>query len=252
MAITTGMAILGAAGLGAGASIFGGNKAAKAQEKGVAESNAIAKQVSADQIALQREQFNKTLELQQPMIDAGNTSRNRLMQLLGLSAGGADNGSAMRDFSMADFQSDPGYEFRMNEGQKGLERSAAARGGLMSGGAMKDMARFSQGQASQEYQAAFDRFQTNRSSKLNPLLSLSGSGQVAAGTAGAAGQNFASGASSALGQYGATTSGNAIGSANARASGYVNTANAVTGALGTAVNGYQQNQLMGLLAKQKG
>ena len=39
---------------------------------------------------------------------------------------------------------DPGYAFRLSEGQKALDRSAAARGGLISGGAMKAAQRFGQ------------------------------------------------------------------------------------------------------------
>jgi hypothetical protein len=37
---------------------------------------------------------------------------------------------------MGDFTTDPGYAFRLSEGQKGLDRQAAARGGLISGGAL--------------------------------------------------------------------------------------------------------------------
>lgn len=225
------------------------SKAASAQESAANSANALAKQTSDDQIALQREMFNKTNELNQPAVDAGNTARTRLLQLLGLSAGGADNGSAMKDFSAADFASDPGYQFRVDQGQQALERSAAARGGLMSGSALKDTARFSQGLASQDYQAAFDRFQVNRSNKLNPLQSLTGSGQTAAGTLGAAGQNFANSAGTALGNYSATAGQNITGAGNARASGYVGTANAITNGLSQGYSAYQNNQLMGMLNK---
>ena len=191
--------------------------------------------------------FNKNIELQQPAIDAGNAARNRLMQLLGLSAGGVENGTLMRDFSMADFQADPGYQFRQDQGQQAIERSAAARGGLLSGAALKDTARFSQGLASQEYGAAYDRFNTNRANKMNPLLSLAGSAQTASGALGAAGQNYANAAGNALGQYSATAGQNITGAGNARASGYVGTANAISSGLGQAYNMYQQNQLMGML-----
>lgn len=222
-------------------------KASKAQQQSAQDANELAKQTSDNQIALQREMFNKNIELQQPSIDAGNTARSRLMQLLGLSTGGTGNGSLMRDFSMADFQADPGYQFRQDQGQQALERSAAARGGLLSGAALKETARFSQGLASQEYGAAFDRFQTNRSNKMNPLLSLAGSAQTASGALGAAGQNYANAAGNALGQYSATAGQNITGAGNARASGYVGTANAISSGLGQAYNMYQQNQLMGML-----
>lgn len=63
------------------------------------------------------------------------------------------------------FEADPGYAFRMSEGLKGLERSAAARGGLLSGGAGKALQRYGQGLASQEYGNAFDRFQRERAAQ---------------------------------------------------------------------------------------
>jgi len=240
----------GIAAAGVVSSAVSANKAAKAQEQAARDANAVAKQTSDDQVGLQREMFNKNVELQQPAIDAGNTARNRLMQLLGLSTGGEGNGSLMKDFSMADFQADPGYQFRMDQGQQALERSAAARGGLLSGAALKDTARFSQGLASQDYQAAFDRFQSNRMNKMNPLLSLAGSAQTASGALGAAGQNFANGAGAAIGNYGSTVGQNITSAGNARASGYVGTANAINNGLSQGYNMYQQNQLMSMLNKQ--
>lgn len=250
--LSAGAAFLIGAGATAAVGVYSANKSANAQEDATDAATKLAKETSGDQVALQREMFNKNVELQQPAIDAGNTSRNRLMQLLGLSAGGADNGSLMRDFSMADFQADPGYQFRQDQGQQALERSAAARGGLMSGAALKDTARFSQGLASQEYQSAFDRFSTNRAGKMNPLLSLAGSAQTASGALGAAGQNFANSAGNALGQYAATAGQNMTGAGNARASGYMGAANAISSGIGQAYNGYQQNQLLGMLNKNQG
>ena len=201
----------GIAAAGVISSTVSANKAAGAQEQAARDANGIAKQTSDDQVALQREMFNKNVELQQPAINAGNTARNRLLQLLGLSTGGADNGSLMKDFSAADFKADPGYQFRLDQGQQALERSAAARGGLLSGAALKDANNFAQGQASQEWQAAYDRFNTNRTNKMNPLLSLAGAAQTASGALGAAGQNFANGAGAALSNYSATAGQNITG-----------------------------------------
>lgn len=53
--------------------------------------------------------------------------------------------------------SDPSYQWRMEQGQKALERSAAARGNLMSGGHLKSLANYSQGLASTEYQNEYNR-----------------------------------------------------------------------------------------------
>lgn len=103
----------------------------------------------------------------------------------------ADFGKYARDFGMSDFQADPGYAFRLSEGQKALERQAAARGGLISGAALKAAQRYGQDAASQEFTNAFNRYQTSRESQLNPLLSLAGRAQTASNTLG-----------SAAGQYG--------------------------------------------------
>jgi hypothetical protein len=238
--------VAGAAVAGAAIGAVSSNKASKAQQQSAREANDLAKSTSDQQIALQEKMFNKNIELQQPAIDAGNTSRSRLMQLLGLSAGGADNGSLMRGFSDADFQTDPGYQFRQDQGQQALERSAAARGGLMSGAALKDTARFSQGLASQEYAAAFDRFQTNRSNKMNPLLSLAGSAQTASGALGAAGQNVANSSGNILGQYAATAGQNITGAANARASGYLAQGNQLTSLLNQGASAFSRSASSGI------
>jgi len=104
-----------------------------------------------------------------------------------------DYGKYARDFGMQDFQADPGYAFRMSEGLKLLDRQAAARGGLISGGALKAAQRYGQDLGSQEYQNAFNRYQVNRANQLNPLQSITGAGQTAtnqlAGAAGDYGTN---------------------------------------------------------------
>lgn len=120
-----------------------------------------------------------------------------------------DYGKYARDFGAADFQTDPGYAFRLSEGQKALDRSAAARGGLISGGALKAATRFGQDMGSQEYQNAFNRYQTNRSNQLNPLQSLMGAGQSATNTLGAAGQQYGQNVGNAMINQGYTT-GNAL------------------------------------------
>jgi len=128
---------------------------------------------------------------------------------------------------------DPGYQFRLEEGMKGLERSAAARGGLLSGGTLKGIQRYGQDMASQEYQNAFNRYQAERTGTLNPFQSLAGVGQTTANALGAMGMNYANQAGEAY-----------QGAANARASGYVGQANAIGGTIGNLSNQYYQNQLM--------
>jgi hypothetical protein len=86
---------------------------------------------------------------------------------------------------MADYQADPGYAFRLSEGMKQLGHQAAGRGGAVSGQTMKGIQDYAQNAASQEYQNAFNRYQTNRTNQLAPLGSLMTSGQNAAAGAGA-------------------------------------------------------------------
>lgn len=130
-------------------------------------------------------------------------------------------GKYTRDFGMEDFQQDPGYAFRMSEGLKALDRQAAARGGLISGAALKGAQRYGQEAASQEYMNAFNRYQTNRANQLQPLESLMGRSQTASNVLGAAGKNYASSAGQAIQNAG-----------TARGSAYIGGTNALLNAVG--------------------
>jgi hypothetical protein len=139
---------------------------------------------------------------------------------------------------MQQFQADPGYNFRLSEGLKALERSSAAGGNLLSGSTLKGIVRYGQGAASQEFQNSFNRYQAERQARLNPLQSLAGVGQTAT-------QQL----SQQAGQFGSNMA-EAIGAAGqARASGYVGTANAITGGLNQYLN-YSQNQTQNQLLQQ--
>ena len=209
------------AGAVVGSSLIGANAASRASSTQAA---------SADQATqLQREMFNKQTELQQPYQAAGVNALNKLQGL-----------SDYTKFGMGQFQQDPGYGFRLAEGQKALDRQAAARGGLISGGALKAAQRYGQEMGSNEYQNAFNRYQTERSATLNPLQSLAGVGQTAANTIG-----------SAAGQFGANA-GNLMTSAGAaRASGYVGGANALTGGLNQYLNYTQGQNMLSALRPQQ-
>jgi len=143
----------------------------------------------------------------------------------------ADFGKYARDFGMSDFQADPGYAFRLAEGQKALERTAAARGGLLSGAALKAATRYGQEAGSQEFTNAFNRYQTNRANQLNPLQSLANQAQTSANTMG-----------SAAGQYG-VNAGNLIGQGGqAIAAGQLGVGNTWNNALGTMASAYQNQE----------
>jgi len=225
------MTFIAAAVIGAGASLAGGLMGASAAGKASKAQVQASREASAQQQAM----FDKQVELQAPFREAGLTSQNRLLQYLGLSGapGEAGYGKYAGDFGMQDFTTDPGYAFRLAEGNKALDRTAAARGGLLSGGAMKAAQRYGQEMGSQEYMNAFNRYQTNRANQLNPLQSLMGAGQSAANTL-----------TSAAGQLGSDLGQNTMGAGNARASGYIGQANALTGALNQGVNTYMGTQYL--------
>lgn len=218
-----------------GGSVISGVMGAKA-----AKSAAKTQAASADYAAeLQKEMFDKNVELQAPFREAGLSAQNKLLDYMGLTPGAG--GKYTKDFSMADFQQDPGYAFRMSEGLKALDRTAASRGGMLSGAALRGATRYGQDMASQEYTNAFNRYQTNRANQLNPLQSLMGAGQTASTTLGNAAQNYASNAGNAY-----------MNAGNARASGYVGSANAWSNALGQAANTYGQNQMLNRVFPQTG
>lgn len=107
-------------------------------------------------------------------------------------------GSLTKSFGKEDFQTDPGYDFRMAEGQKAIERSAAAKGGLLSGAAIKAANRFSQDTASNEYQNAYNRFNQNQTNLYNRLAGIAGSGQTASSNLASQGQTYANNTGSLL------------------------------------------------------
>jgi hypothetical protein len=146
-----------------------------------------------------------------------------------------------KPFGMDQFQADPGYAFRLSEGMKALERSAAARGGLLSGATMKGLQRYGQELGSQEYTNAFNRYQAERQAALNPLQSLAGMGQTTAAQLGQAGMM----AGQNMGQT-------MMGAGAARASGYVGSANALNQALGTGLNFYQGQNYLDVLRNRGG
>ncbi len=147
-----------------------------------------------------------------------------------------DFGSLMKNFSMEDFEADPGYQFRMDEGMRGVEGSAAARGGLLSGAALKAIQKYGQGLASQEYGNAYSRYTNDQNNTYNKLAGLVNSGQGATNQMSNSAGQFAQNNANALGSLG-----------NSQAAGYIGQANAINNGIGQAVDIYQQNQLMNLI-----
>jgi hypothetical protein len=69
--------------------------------------------------------------------------------------------------SYTEAEQDPGYLFRVNEGRRALEQSAAGRGTLRTGGTLKDIVNYGQNAASQEYGNVFDRYSQGYNTRFN-------------------------------------------------------------------------------------
>ena len=223
------MSFITVAMIGAGGALLGGVIASSGAQS-AASTQADAANRAAD---LHKQQFDEQKRLLEDYRQAGLTGQNRLMQLLGLGGdtGAAGYGKYAKDFSMADYQADPGYAFRLGEGTKAIGHRAAARGGLISGQTMKGLVDYNQEAASLEYSNAFNRYQTNRANQLQPLGSLMSSGQAAA--AGQAAQ---------AGQYGVNAGNMMMQAGQAIGAGQLGMANTLASGIGTAASAYQRQQ----------
>jgi hypothetical protein len=122
---------------------------------------------------------------------------------------------------------------------KGLNASAAARGGLISGNALKGATDYGQASGSQEYQNAYNRYLTNNAQNLQAYNTNTANQQYLANL----GQSSANNQANSIGNFGNSAASNMIGAGNANAAGTVGMANAVTSGVGTYLN-YNQNQNM--------
>lgn len=157
---------------------------------------------------VQRQMFERQVELQEPWRQAGVNALAKLQ-----------TASEYTPFGMQQFQQDPGYAFRMSEGMKALERSAAARGGLMSGATGKALQRYGQDLGSQEYMNAFNRYQAERQARLGPLQSLAGVGQTATQALGGAASQYGSNVGNIMMGQGQTAANAALARGSAYAGG---------------------------------
>lgn len=211
------------------AGFLGAKKQSQAVEQ-AASTGAEAQRYAAD---VQRQMFEKQTELQEPWRQAGITALNQLIPL----------SQQYQPFGMEQFQAEPGYGFRLSEGMKALERSAAAKGGLLSGAQMKGIQRYGQDLASQEYQNAFNRYQREREARLNPLQSLANVGQTSAQSLGGEASQYGSNVGNLAMTGGANQAMAALAQGNIRASQY----GQLGSALGAAVRGPQVQNYLGQL-----
>lgn len=145
--------------------------------------------------------YKQTRKDNQPWMQAGQGGLSALMELYGMQDDG--NGGYTRnanpEAAMNWLKMDPSYQFRLQQGQGALENSAAARGGMLSGNALRALSDYGQNTASMEF-----------GNIANRLSGLAGVGQSAGQYLGGLGQNTAN-----------AVGGNLLNAGQARASGYM-------------------------------
>lgn len=268
-AISAGAGLLGASKSASAAKEAAGIQADSARESGqlsyqiaqqqlAAQKQSLDQQIAAQgatvdkQLLAQRDALDQQLALQNrmyeqsradfaPYRESGVANVNQLNTLLGIggNTGAANYGRfATADFTPEMFKAgmDPGYGFRMSEGLKAVDRQAAARGGLISGNALKASQAYGQDMASQEYNNAFNRYQTVRGNTLSPFQTGAAAGQSAAAMQGQANANYGSAGNQALGAFGqgvSTAYGNQGQQANQAYGAYGQGVTGIQGAYGT-------------------
>jgi len=230
------------AAIGVGGSLLGGAMAAG----GAKDAANIQAASAAEAQRQQREMFDIQNAQQASGRGAGYQSLNQIRSMLpGQYTQYDENGKPIgtatgtdyltHQFNAQDFQNniDPGYDFRLKQGQLANQALRNQVGGLFGGNAFTALNDYNQGMASQEYGNAFNRYQTQRGNIYNTLASISGIGQTSQGQANQLGQNFANN------QTGLIT-----GAGAAQAAGSVGAANAISGGLQGAGSTYMLSQMM--------
>jgi hypothetical protein len=143
-------------------------------------------------------------------------------------------GSLMQPFTQEQFQESPGYQFNLEQGMEAIRKGAAANSGTTyAPQTLRDMGRFAQGTASNEWGRERDAYNQERGRQFGMLSGVSGAGQSAANQTGLAGVATGQGVAESL-----------AGGANARAAGYVGVGNAINQGIGSAYNNYLQQQII--------
>lgn len=262
--VAGGLAAAGAVG-GAAISSHAAGEAASTQADAAKSAAELQKEEADNALAFQKEQWTTQQANLAPWLSAGKGALTNLTGLLSTPGSGlltpwTEQFQAPTDVTE---QNDPGYKFRLAQGEGALENSAAANGSLLSGNTLEAQQKFGQNYASNEYSNVYSRamqdfnsrygiFENNQTNTFNRLAALSGVGQTAATTLGQEGQQ----ASQNVGNIDLTTGaqqGQQINNAAAAtASGYIGSANAWGGALGGSTSSLSQLAMLNSLLNPGG
>lgn len=200
MPVAIPLAIVGAAGLGAGASLIGSGEAAGAAKSAASQSNALQSQI-----------YGQNSANAQPYIQAGDAANTALQGFLGI---GGDPAASQK--ALSNYLNSTGYQFNLNQGLNAVETSKAAQGLLGSGSTLQALDGFATGKANQYGQ----QYEQN-------LQNVASTGQAAAGALAGEGQSYAN-----------AVSANNTNAANATGNAFLSGANTVNGLVGNAMNAF--------------
>lgn len=189
----------------------------------VGSQNAANSQSNAmgQSLALQKQMFDYQKQIQAPYQEAGTKALGQMQ-----------DPRFQKSFGMSDFQTSPGYQFSLQQGNNALKAMNAANGNSVSGAGMAALGAYNTGTANQEYQQAFNNYNSQLNNQYGRLATLSAGGAGANTAMGQAAQGFANQSSGLL-----------EGGANAQAAAQMSQANSIgTGLSGIA--GYMNRPQM--------
>ncbi|WP_146014363.1 hypothetical protein [Paraburkholderia rhynchosiae] len=195
--------------------------------------------------------YNQNNENLKPYLDYGTSQLptlqagyGTLQQLINGYNGLVGNGGTAPDTAalQKSLEATPGYQFQLGQGEKAINNSAAAKGGLLSGATLKDLTAYGQGLAGTTYQTFLNNKQTGIGDYQNYLGDL----QQGVNTGLSAGGAIAGVAENA----GNNISANTIGAGNAAAAGTVGSANAISSGISSAAGGVGNYALLNQLTNQ--
>jgi hypothetical protein len=212
--------------------------AANTQADATANAANLQSQTAANQLALQKQMYDQGTARNEPWYQAGQTALGQLNS--GMQTGGKFNST----YQPSALYADPSYQWRLGQGQKALEQSAAAKGIQFSGGTLAGVSDYAQNTASQEYQNQFNRNQTDLTNQYNRLAGVSQLGQNSANNIASQGSQMAN-TSANIANTSAQNIGNlGISGANAQAAGQMAYGNIIPNSVnqGLQLYGYGQTQ----------
>ena len=146
----------------------------------VASSSAASKEAGATKSAAAAANNAQTANLQQttmlnaPAVAVGNNALTDIADASG------SNGLAGQAYASSLFQTDPGYQFDLTQGEKAVDNGAAARGLVTSGANIKGETDYAEGVADNAYSSWYNRLSSLANLGQNAIASDANAGAGAA------------------------------------------------------------------------